>query len=136
MNGASYLIFYDGLCQICRRGCQAVERLRPTAPVRFIDVNDTAQMARFPQIPAADARGQMYVLEPGGRVTGGYDALVSLSPILPAFAWLTPLLALAPVRAIGRRAYRWVADNRYLLGGQAPCHAGACGLNQGVANLV
>jgi predicted DCC family thiol-disulfide oxidoreductase YuxK len=129
MNDATYLVFYDGLCQICRRGRQTVERLRPSVPVRFVDVNDALQMSAYREVPAVNTRGQMYVLDPGGRVTGGYDAMVSLAAILPAFAWATGVLGSAPVRAIGRRAYRWLADNRYRLGGQAPCHAGACGLH-------
>jgi predicted DCC family thiol-disulfide oxidoreductase YuxK len=118
-----YLVFYDARCRICRRGRQTVERLRPTAAVRFVDSNDAREMARHPEV---DARGQMYVLDPAGRLSGGYDAMVALAPILPAFAWLGGLLGIGPVRALGRWAYRWLAANRYRLGGQAPCHAGAC----------
>ena len=54
-----------------------IERFRPTAPVRFVDSNDTREMARHPQM---NARGQMYVLEPAGRLSGGYDALAALAP--------------------------------------------------------
>jgi predicted DCC family thiol-disulfide oxidoreductase YuxK len=126
MDARLYLVFYDGHCGICRRGRQMVERLRPTAPVRFVDSNDAREMARYPEM---DARGQMYVLEPGGRLSGGYDAMVALAPVLPAVAWLSGLLGLGPVRAVGRRAYRWLAANRYRLGGEAPCHAGACEIN-------
>lgn len=124
-----YLIFYDGLCQICRRSRSIVERLRPTAPVQFIDVNDRALMAAYPHLPAVHVRGQMYVVDPAGHVDGGYDALVSLSRILPPLAWLTWLLRLPPMQGLGRRAYRWIADNRYRLGGQKSCHDGACGLH-------
>jgi predicted DCC family thiol-disulfide oxidoreductase YuxK len=126
---APYLVFYDGLCRICRRSRSIVERLRPSAPVRFVDVNDPAQMARFPHLPEVHVRGQMYVVDPAGHVAGGYDALVSLSTILPALSPLTWFLRLPPLRALGHRAYRWIADNRYRLGGEKPCHDGACGLH-------
>jgi predicted DCC family thiol-disulfide oxidoreductase YuxK len=129
MTPAPYLIFYDGLCQICRRSRRIIERLRPSAPVQFIDVNDRAQMAAYPHFPDVHVRGQMYVVDPAGQVAGGYDALVSLSTILPPLAWLSGMLRLPPLRAIGRRAYRWIADNRYRLGGQKACHDGACGLH-------
>jgi predicted DCC family thiol-disulfide oxidoreductase YuxK len=103
-----------------------IERLRPSAPVVFVDSNDARQMARY---PAMNARGQMYVLDPAGELSGGYDALAALAPVIPAFAWMSRFFKAPPVRAIGRRAYAWIAANRYRLGGQAPCDEGACALN-------
>jgi predicted DCC family thiol-disulfide oxidoreductase YuxK len=126
---APYIVFYDAACHICRRGRQTIERLRPTTEVRFVDMNDARTMAPYPDMAGADLQGQMYVREPSGRVTGGYDALVALAATLPALAWVTPLLASRPLRAIGRPAYRWLAANRYRLGGQAPCHGGACAID-------
>jgi predicted DCC family thiol-disulfide oxidoreductase YuxK len=123
-----YHVFYDGRCRLCRRGRQSIERLRPLEPVRFVDVHDAAEVARHPQMAGRDTLGQMYVIDPAGRVSGGYDALAALAPILPAFAWLAPVLGFAPVRWAGRRVYKWVAANRYRLGGQASCHDGACAL--------
>jgi predicted DCC family thiol-disulfide oxidoreductase YuxK len=121
-----YLIFYDAQCRICQRGRQMIERFRPNSPVRFVDSNDARAMGRYPQM---NARGQMYVLDPSGRLSGGYDALAALAPILPAFGWMSGFFSLAPVRALGHRAYRWLAVNRYRLGGQASCNEGACQLN-------
>src|SRR5207253_9722857 len=69
MNNRPYLIFYDSQCRVCRRGRQLIERLRPRSPVRFVDSNDAGEMARYPQM---NARGQMYVLDPTGRLSGGY----------------------------------------------------------------
>jgi predicted DCC family thiol-disulfide oxidoreductase YuxK len=132
MTREPYIVFYDGQCRICRRARRTLERFGPTAPLRFVDVNDGTELARFPEMAGADVRGQMYVREPGGAISGGFDAIVALAPVLPAVAWLSPVLRLRPVRAVGRRAYRWVADNRYRLGGQAPCHGGACAFNPGV----
>jgi predicted DCC family thiol-disulfide oxidoreductase YuxK len=132
MSGEPYIVFYDGRCQICRRARQNLERFGATAPLRFVDVNDAGEMARYPEMAGADVLGQMYVREPGGKVSGGFDAIAALAPVLPAVAWLSPVLRLGPVRAVGRRVYRWVADNRYRLGGQAPCHGGACGFNPAI----
>jgi predicted DCC family thiol-disulfide oxidoreductase YuxK len=126
MTRDAYLIFYDGQCRICRRGRQMIERMRPSAPIRFVDSNDAREMAKYPKM---DARGQMYVLEPSGRLSGGYDALAALAPIMPAVSWMSRVFTLAPVRAMGRWAYKWLAANRYRLGGQANCNEGACQLN-------
>jgi predicted DCC family thiol-disulfide oxidoreductase YuxK len=105
--------------------------MRPTADRHFVDVNDARALSAHPQLAGADVLGQMYVLDPAGGLSAGYDALVALAPVLPAFSWLGPLLALAPIRAIGRRTYRWLAANRYRLGGQRPCHDEACAFNAG-----
>lgn len=106
-----------------------VERVGPTAPIRWIDVNDAREMSRHPQLRDADLRGQMHVMDPAGQVSGGYDALVALAPILPPIAWLRGLMGSAPVRWAGRRIYRWIATNRYRIGGQPTCQGGACPLH-------
>jgi predicted DCC family thiol-disulfide oxidoreductase YuxK len=128
MTPQTYTVLFDGTCRICQRSRVMIERLRPTSPVQFVDVNDGRALANYPQMRGADALGQIHVLNPAGELSGGYDALVALAPTLPLFAWATRLLGLEPVRRLGRRAYRWVAANRYRLGGQASCHDGACQL--------
>ena len=129
MTRPSYLIFFDAHCQICQRSRQMIHRLAPNAPVRFIDANNPRELARYPQMNGADTRGQMHVLDPTGHLSGGYDALVALTPILPLVAWSRGLLNRTPIRALGRRIYRWLAANRYRLGGQVSCREGACQLN-------
>ena len=69
---------------------------------------------------------QMFVLDPAGRLAGGYDGFLALVPALQLLRPLGPLLRCAPVRAGGRRMYRWVARNRYRLGGAVSCDGGAC----------
>src|SRR5215217_2064529 len=102
-----YTVLFDGTCRICRRSKLMIERMRPRADVRFVDVNVRRELDRYPQMSGADALGQIHVLDPAGRLTGGYDALVALAPAIPAVAWATRFLGWEPVRKLGRRAYRW-----------------------------
>ena len=136
MTPQPYIIFYDGHCRICRRGRQTLERLRPEADVRFVDSSDPVAMADYPDMTHADVTGQMYVRDPAGNLSGGYDALVALLPTLSGIAWTAPILRSRPLRALGRPAYRWLAANRYRLGGQRACRddgSGACVLRPGGA---
>jgi predicted DCC family thiol-disulfide oxidoreductase YuxK len=126
MIDREFVIFYDAQCRLCQRSRRIIDRLHPTTAIRFIDANDSRELARYPAMRGVDARGQMHVLDPAGRLTGGYDALVSLIRTLPVLSWAYTFLGLAPIRALGRRIYRWVAKNRYRLGGQVSCHEGAC----------
>jgi predicted DCC family thiol-disulfide oxidoreductase YuxK len=128
MTRPIYTVLFDGSCRICQRSRLMIERMRPRADVRFVDVNARRELARYPQMAGADALGQIHVLDPAGQLTGGYDALVALAPVLPPVAWASRFLGWSPVRRLGHRAYRWIAANRYRLGGQLACHGGACQL--------
>jgi predicted DCC family thiol-disulfide oxidoreductase YuxK len=121
-----YIIFYDGRCRFCTNSRQTVGRLPSRADLRFIDINDAHLMPQYPMIDPRAAQGQMFVLAPDGTLSGGFDAIVSLLPALSGLRRLRPLLSLEPVRKVGRRLYRWVARNRYRLGGAVPCADGAC----------
>lgn len=134
MTHEPYIVFYDGQCRICRRGRQTIERLRPSAEVRFVDSNDAGAMAAYPEMAGADVAGQMYVRDPAGQIAGGYDALVALVPALSGIAWAARILGSRALRAVGRPAYRWLAANRYRLGGRRACHdGGACALRPGAS---
>lgn len=123
-----YYVFYDAQCRLCARSRRAIERLRPTADVTFVDVQDAAAMERFPTVDRAAGLRQMFVLDPVGRLAGGYDGFVTLLPALRLLRPLRHVMRWAPVRAAGRRVYAWVARNRYRLGGRESCEGGACRL--------
>jgi predicted DCC family thiol-disulfide oxidoreductase YuxK len=121
-----YYVFYDASCRLCARSRRTIERMKPTADVTFVDVQDEGAMRAFPTVDRQAGLAQMFVMDPAGRLSGGYDAFLSLLPALRLLRPLRPALRFAPVRAIGRRVYRWVARNRYRLGGRVSCQNGAC----------
>ena len=125
---ARYTVFYDADCRICARSRRAIERLRPSSELVFVNVQDPSAMSAYPMVDRAASLGQMFVLDPSGSLSAGYDGFVSLVPALPALRPLRRLLEWTPVRAVGRRVYRWVARNRYRLGGSVSCENGACRL--------
>ena len=125
-SGRKYFVFYDAQCALCARSRRAVERMRPTSELEFVDVQDAAAMERFPMVDRAAAMGQMFILDPAGHLAGGYDGFLSLVPALRLLRPLRHVLRFLPVRAAGRVAYRWVARNRYRLGGAVACEHGAC----------
>jgi predicted DCC family thiol-disulfide oxidoreductase YuxK len=129
MARGPYFIFYDGHCRICARSRQTLQRIAPaSADLRFVDIRHPASLARFPMINPAAVERQMFVLDPVGHLSGGYDALVSLIPALGAARWLAAILDWPPLRDLGRRAYQWIARNRYRLGGSLSCDGDACRL--------
>jgi predicted DCC family thiol-disulfide oxidoreductase YuxK len=54
----------------------------------------------------------MHVVTSDGRIDQGFDAYRSIAWVLP-LAWpILPLLYIPPIRWLGWRIYRRVADNR------------------------
>lgn len=125
----AYKVFYDGRCRICLRSRQMIQRLAASGTVIFIDVHDRQALQAYPQLRGADTRGQMHVIDPAGRLTGGFDALVALMPLFSPISAFAPLFRRGPLRSIGARVYRWLANNRYRLGGDVSCEEGACQFN-------
>ena len=121
MPPAPYIAFYDAHCRLCSRSKQTIQRMDGVAPIRWIDLNDDARMRDFPMIDRAAARGQMFVLDPDRRLTGGYDAVVTLLKNTRLFRPVAPLLDWGPIRSIGWRVYRWIATNRYRFFGAVEC---------------
>jgi predicted DCC family thiol-disulfide oxidoreductase YuxK len=121
-----YTVFYDANCRLCVRSRRALERLRPRAELVFVDVQDDAAMRAFPAVDRAASLGQMFVLDPRGRLAGGYDGFLSLVPTIPILRPLRRALRWGPVRFAGWKLYRFVARNRYRLGGAVSCEGGAC----------
>jgi predicted DCC family thiol-disulfide oxidoreductase YuxK len=125
MNAPVYRVFYDARCRICQGSRQLLLRLRPDAELKFIDINDPGAIAGYPQLANADLTGQMHVIDPSGQVSGGYDAFVALTPALPPLRPVAWLLRLAPIRAVGRWAYWWIARHRYRFT-RPTCAGGVC----------
>jgi predicted DCC family thiol-disulfide oxidoreductase YuxK len=121
-----YTIFYDARCRLCLRSRRALERMRPRAELAFIDVNDDAAMGQFPMVDRRASLGQMFVLDPKRRLAGGYDGFVLLLPVIPVLRQVRFLLGWKWVRFVGWKIYRWVARNRYRLGGKVSCEIGVC----------
>ncbi len=100
-------IWIDGGCGFCRRMALILNRtlLGSTAPIREAqsDAGMTALMRD---------RGSWIVQSADGAVHQEYDGLVELSRHSRGWRLLAPVLRLPPLRWIGTRAYRWVAEHR------------------------
>ena len=61
---------------------------------------------------------------PGGRVLTGADGVLTLGEQLPLLSGLVALIRMIPGHLlVAEPVYRWVARNRYRLGGGCPVRA-------------
>ena len=121
------LVLYDGDCPLCRRSVETLRRLDWMDRLGYADARDPGAWPET-DIPLDRERmlEEMHLLTPDRRrIHVGFDAFRWVAARLPLLWAVWPLLYLPGVPRLGRRAYRWVARNRFHL---VPCHGGACAL--------
>jgi predicted DCC family thiol-disulfide oxidoreductase YuxK len=117
------VLIFDGDCAFCRFWA-ARFRFRTGEAVEYEPLQNPEIAERFPDIPRERFVRAVHLIEPDGRVSDGAEAVCRLlaigGPGLAAASrtWSRlPLFAYCRVpgaRAIGGRAYRFVADHRTL----------------------
>jgi predicted DCC family thiol-disulfide oxidoreductase YuxK len=123
------LLLYDGRCGFC---LESVRRLRTLDLFGWVDPADFHQQPALerlnPALTVARCRSEMVLLEPNGRLSGGFDAFARMTAKLPLLWGLAPFVRLPGAAWAGRRVYRWVAARRYLLHRNPVCAANQCAL--------
>src|SRR5689334_17206340 len=104
-------VVWDDGCSFCSASVRLLRRLDLHHQFEYQGSGDRVALERLGVSPES-ADQEMKLVEPGGRTSGGYDAIVRIVRYLP-LGWLaSPVLGLSPLRALGRPAYRWVAARR------------------------
>lgn len=103
--------YYDESCAMCQASRRFVTRVqRRKAPIEWRSLDDAPACG----LDGHDCGDAMKVRTPDGRLHEGfYGVRMLLGRTWLAF--LKPLLFIPGVPWLGRRAYAWVARNRYRL---------------------
>ena len=112
---ASYLVIYDGDCNLCSTLVQALEQLERGSLFRYVPMQDAETLTQW-QITAQDCEMGMIVLNinnPTQRWQGS-DAAEEIARLLPAGAAVIQAYRAIPgLKGLGDRTYTQVRDNRY-----------------------
>jgi predicted DCC family thiol-disulfide oxidoreductase YuxK len=123
------VLLYDGACGWC---VTAVKRLRVLDPFGWLDPLDSQTQpdltALHPSLTPERCRSELVLVEPNGRVAGGFEALTRIARGLAMLWWAYPLLRVPGMAGLGRRAYAWAARRRMLLHRNPVCAANQCGV--------
>jgi len=109
----SLTVLYDGCCPFCIRSIRFLERLDAFALIRFVSFR-TRELLDTPGIDPKRIEKRIHVVDAGGRISEGIDAMLQIvlrSPLLwPSlpFLFLSRLLQ-------GQAAYDRIASRRFLL---------------------
>lgn len=122
-------LLYDGQCGFC---LESIKRLRVLDLFGWVDPLDFHRQPDLsklsPTLTPERCRSEMILLEPNGRLSGGFEAFVRLSRHLPLLWPIAPFVHLPGASWIGTRVYRWIATHRYLLHRNPTCAMNRCGL--------
>jgi len=121
------VLFYDGQCGFCLASVKRLRVLDLFGWVDPIDFHRQPDLARLhPELTPERCFGEIVLLEPTGRLAGGFEAFARLTTRLPLLFWCAPLVHLPGARWGGTRAYRWIAAHRYLLHRNPTCETNQC----------
>jgi predicted DCC family thiol-disulfide oxidoreductase YuxK len=127
---------YDGYCVLCQQTRRIVKALDWLHRVEFLDLNEWETVkARYPSLEWDEVQGQIHVVEPDGKILGGFWGMRRLLRDLPLGIPLWLLLHLPGMKRLGPRIYGYIARHRYAInrffGVELPqCEKGACKIPQ------
>ena len=121
------VLIYDGRCGFCVASVRRLQILDLFGWVDPLDFHAQPDLARLePTLTPERCRSEMILLEPNGRLAGGFAAFARLCRKLPLLWWLAPFVHLPGANWVGTRVYRWVATHRYLLHRNPTCATNQC----------
>lgn len=120
-------IVYDGNCGFCRHSLnhlKIMDLFDVFEPIDFYGVDDPARL--HPQLTKKTVTSQLYLMEPDGKLHGGFEAFRRMCFSLPMCYPLIPLMYFPGMGILGPRIYQWVAQNRHLFHSDTSCRNNAC----------
>jgi predicted DCC family thiol-disulfide oxidoreductase YuxK len=129
------ILLYDGQCGFCVASVTRLRILDLFGWLDPLDLHTQPNLSRLhPALTPERCRSEMVLVEPNGRVSGGFDAFARLTLALPLLWWAAPVARLPGVPWVGRRVYRWVASHRFLFHRFAACRTNQCAVRGGSAD--
>lgn len=119
------VVIYDGACPYCRRQIQRMRRLDDRDTFEYVPRQAEGLEQRFPKLAEGDFNTGMRLVEPGGAIHVGADAVYHIARRLRVGRWVAWLYRVPVLHQIARGIYGWIARNRMKLG---PCTDETCGI--------
>jgi predicted DCC family thiol-disulfide oxidoreductase YuxK len=103
-------VVYDGERPLHQQAAAWLGAMDLYHRLEWVDTRSAPLPVTEPALRPEEVRARLHVIEPGGRVTRGFDALAVAFQRLPATFALAPFLRLPVLRPVGRALFDgWVA---------------------------
>jgi predicted DCC family thiol-disulfide oxidoreductase YuxK len=131
-DSMTYRLVYDGRCHFCRQSVARLAVMDLLGRLRFIDYHGVQDpQALHPLLTTQKVRSQIHLLDPQGRLNGGFFAFRRLGLILPMMMPWLPVLYFPGMGVVGPVVYQWVAKNRYIWHRHQVCRDNMCFYGKG-----
>lgn len=122
-----WAILYDGRCRFCQAGAARLASYFPPASVELLSSHEPGALERFPGVTPEAADAAMHLRDPSGRIFKGAEAVARAIASRGGVRRLAHLYYVPGIRWLADRTYRFIAANRYRIGGRdSTCDTGAC----------
>ncbi|NVD08582.1 DUF393 domain-containing protein [Vibrio sp. JPW-9-11-11] len=122
------IIFYDGLCPLCVKEMEALQRHDSRQQIKLVDIQGQ-EMRHYPSIDKNKAGQILHAITPEGTVLLGLDVTYRAWKLVGK-GWIYAPLRWSVVKPLADWAYLQLARNRYrwskLLTGKSKCESGQC----------
>ena len=123
----SPLLIYDGNCQFCVASVQKLKMMDLFAALKFVDFHQVSDLKNLhPELTKDLVMSQLYLVEPDGKLYGGFGAFRRLCFVMPMLYPVIPVFYFPGMGILGPIVYRFMAKNRYLFHFNKTCQNNAC----------
>jgi predicted DCC family thiol-disulfide oxidoreductase YuxK len=126
----SDIVIYDGRCRICTAQIRRLPWWDCQDKLSYLSLHDAEVARRWPDLSHDRMMQEMVIIDRAGRRHWGPSAVRYLTIRLRRLWWAAPILYFPGSMLVWRPLYRWIARNRYRLGGSEACDDGACALHR------
>jgi predicted DCC family thiol-disulfide oxidoreductase YuxK len=111
----SYLVIYDGLCNLCSNGVKLLEQLDRGQRFCYAPMQDTSTLAQWGIQPTDVELGMILIdLEHPDQKWQGSAAAEQIAALLPSGElWLALYRGIPGLKLLGDRSYEQIRDHRY-----------------------
>jgi glyoxylase-like metal-dependent hydrolase (beta-lactamase superfamily II)/predicted DCC family thiol-disulfide oxidoreductase YuxK len=120
---SKFKVLYDGQCEICQASISWLKVLDRRCVTRAIPVDPDALNELDSRLRVEACLRELHVLDPGGKLYTGWDAVARLAGLFPCTWILGAAGSIPPFKQLGRIVYGFIARNRHSL---SKCRGGAC----------
>ena len=119
------VIIYDGECRFCQWSMRRIRKFDRRELFEYAPRQTEGLDARFPILSQSDFNAGLRLMEQGGAVHVGADAIYQIYRRLPPYKLVAWLYRIPPFTQLARLGYAIIARNRHRFG-RVECDTGTC----------
>ena len=120
-------LIFDGRCQFCQNSVRILKIMDLFGTLKYVDLHQISDFKLLhPQLDREKALSQLHLIEPDGRLYGGFEVFRRICFTMPMLYPLSLVFYFPGMSLIGPWKYKIIAKNRYFFHFNRTCQNNAC----------